>query len=109
MLFALARSIYRDSFQVGGYIDRSLEQIAAEESATEQAESELAYAQTPQYQSKMAKELLGLRNPGEEVIVLTTERQTLTNILPSSPERTAFDARAGRSTPARWWLYLFGE
>lgn len=109
MLFALARSIYRDSFQVGSYIDRSLEQIALEESATDASQGELEYAKTPQYQEKIAKELLGLRRPGEEVIVLTTETQSLDGLLPTSPDRTERDLRAGKSVPERWWLYIFGE
>lgn len=107
MLFALARSIYRDSFQVGRYIDDSEKTIEMERQAGAEQKSELAYAKTPQYQEKVAKELLGLKRPGEEVIVLTGEEQNIDDLLPTTASREAQE-RALLSNPEKWWRYLFG-
>ena len=105
MLFALAQSIYRDTFQVGGYIRDLQERIHTEQAAVASQQDELAYANTPQYRQKMAKELLGLKAPGEEVIVLTDEVQDLDQLLPSPPFAAGTSLL---SNPQRWLRYLFG-
>jgi hypothetical protein len=108
MLFALARSIYRDSFQVGSYIDRSRDFINSEQAATESEQSELAYAQTSQYQKKMAKELLGLMEPGEKVIILTAEDQSIEDIFPETAQRRSDRELEVMTNSEKWWRYLFG-
>ncbi len=108
MLFALARSIYRDSFQVGSYIDRSLVLIESKKATTESEQGELAYVQTPQYQQKIAKELLGLKDPGEQVIILTGENQDISGLLPEAPLRQEQRTRELLTGPQKWWRYLFG-
>lgn len=105
MLFALARSIYRDSFQVGRYIADSREAVTTEQAATDSQKSELEYARTPEFQEKMAKELLGLKMPGEKVIVLTTEEQKLDDLL-IRPQLQKEHAKL--TLPQKWLRYLFG-
>jgi len=107
MLFALARSIYRDSFQVGAYIDRSMDQIAAEQAFVESEQAELRYAKTPQYQEKIAKELLGLQLPGEEVIIISNENQDVDDLLPESLRRKRAEEEL-LTTPQKWLRFLFG-
>jgi len=107
MLFALARSIYRDSFQVGGYINDLENLIVSEQTETRSESNELDYARTPQFQEKIAKELLGLKNPGERVIVFTDESQQLNDLLPTD-QRTRRLENAALSNPAKWLRYLFG-
>lgn len=106
MLFALARSIYRDSFQVGSYISDLESRIAVEKQSKANEQEELAYAKTPQFQEKMAKEFLGLKSAGEEVIVLTNERQNPDDLLPDSTKK-AVDERALLTAPQKWLRYLF--
>lgn len=106
VLFALGSSIYRDVFQVGGFINAAVTTIEEQKTELAGMPDELAYAQTPQFQEKTAKELLGLKLPGEEVIVLATEEQDLADLLPDYPEqRTDLDLL---SNPQRWGRYLFG-
>lgn len=107
VLFALARSIYRDSFQVGGYITTLEKGIGTEQTAKQSAQSELAYAQTPQYQEKVAKELLGKKLPGEDVIILTHEEQNIDDLLPEDLKR-ARDEMATLTNPEKWLKYVFG-
>jgi len=107
MLFALARSIYRDSFQVGGYIDDLESLIAIEQAETLSESDELAYARTPQFQEKMAKELLGLKSRGESVIILTDKSQQLSDLLPDDQRERRLE-NAALTNPAKWLRYLFG-
>jgi hypothetical protein len=107
MLFALAQSIYRDSFQVGHYIDDAQKLIETSKSQGVSQKEELAYAETPQYQEKVAKELLGLKLPGESVIILTGEEQNVDDLLPTTTDKDARE-RALLSNPEKWWRYLFG-
>ncbi|MFH0776912.1 MAG: hypothetical protein V1936_04880 [Patescibacteria group bacterium] len=107
MLFALARSTYRDLFQVGTYIKTSSTSIEEQKAELAQKPSELAYAQSPRYREKVAKELLGQKEPGEEVIVITNDSQSVQDFLPT------FNPEAEKSLelltpPQKWWRYLFG-
>ena len=106
MLFALARSIYRDLFQVGRYIGDSQTEIAEQKTDLAQKPDELAYSQSPRYQEKIAKELLGLRLPGEEVIILSGEEQKFEDLLPENLQRRI--NRELLTNPQKWWRYLFG-
>lgn len=105
VLFALASSVYRDSFQVKPYIDNSLSSIEASK-ATLQAEiAEAEYAQTPEYQEVVAKELLGLRKPGEEVFIFSEAKQEFTDFLPLNQQQTA--ASEVLTNPEKWYKFLF--
>ena len=68
--------------------------------------AELAYASSDRYREKMAKELLGLKLSGEEVIILSSESQSLTDFLPDQiKQKENYELL----TPSQKWLrYLFG-
>jgi hypothetical protein len=68
--------------------------------------SELAYAQSPHFQEKIAKELLGKKLPGEEVIVISNEAQNFEDLFPS--KKKTDDSLALLTTQQRWLRYLFG-
>lgn len=106
MLFALARSTYRDLFQVGRYIEASVSTIETQQEALAGKPAELAYAQSPRYQEKISKELLGRKLPGEEVIILTDVEQSIEDFIPN---RIQPKKDYGLLTPPqKWWRYLFG-
>jgi hypothetical protein len=106
MLFALARSTYRDLFQVGTYIETSVAYIDEQKEELKTKPAALAYASSPRYREKIAKELLGRKAPGEEVIILTNETQSLADLL---PDRIQARPDSALLTPPRKWLrYLFG-
>lgn len=106
MLFALARSTYRDLFQVGSYIEASVAYIDEQKEALESKPAELAYAFSPRYREKIAKELLGRKAPGEEVIILTNETQNLTDLLPYRIQTRPDSALL--TPPQKWLRYIFG-
>ncbi|GEM_PF-2350420 len=106
MLFALARSTYRDLFQVGVYIETSVAYIDEQKEELKKKPAELAYASSSRYREKIAKELLGRKSPGEEVIILTNETQSLADLL---PDRIQVRPDSALLTPPRKWLrYVFG-
>ncbi|MFH1546611.1 MAG: hypothetical protein ABIE14_04500 [Patescibacteria group bacterium] len=106
MLFALARSTYRDLFQVGSYIEASVASIEEQKEDLAAKPSELAYAESPRYREKIAKELLGRKLPGEEVIILTDETQTFADFLPSQAQtKKNYELL---SPPQKWLRYVFG-
>lgn len=106
ILFALARSIYRDLFQIGKYVQTSVLAIEDQKELLAEKPSELAYAQSPHFQEKIAKELLGKKLPGEEVIVISSEAQHFEDLFPN--KKKADDGLALLTISQRWWRYLFG-
>jgi hypothetical protein len=106
MLFALARSTYRDLFQVGSYIEASVNSIEYQKNDLAQKPSELAYALSDRYREKMAKELLGRKLSGEEVIILTSETQTIEDFLPYQIQSKKNHELL--TPPQKWLRYLFG-
>lgn len=80
--------------------------IEEQKESLESKPAELAYASSDRYREKMAKELLGLKLPGEEVIILSSESQRFEDFLPDQIEKkTNYELL----TPGQKWLrYLFG-
>jgi len=106
MLFALARSTYRDLFQVGSYIDESVSFIEEQKVALENKPSELAYVNSPRYREKIAKSLFGRKMPGEEVIIFTDETQSLESFLPDKIQpKENYELL---TPPKKWLRYVFG-
>jgi hypothetical protein len=106
MLFALARSTYRDLFQVGSYIKTSVDFIDQQKAKLKDKPAELAYVSSARYREKMTKELLGRKLPDEKVIILTNESQTFEDFL---PDRAHAKKDHDLLTPPQKWLrYLFG-
>ena len=106
MLFALARSTYRDLFQFGTYISTSSESIEIQKDEIAAMPSELEYVQSERYREKVAKDLLGQKVPGEEVIILTAESQNFADFLPS---KISADPSLELLTPPQKWLrFIFG-
>ncbi|MFA5352236.1 MAG: hypothetical protein WC304_03075, partial [Candidatus Gracilibacteria bacterium] len=99
-------SIYRDLFQIGKYVQTSVLAIEDQKEVLAEKPSELAYAQSPHFQEKIAKELLGKKLPGEEVIVISNEAQNFEDLFPS--KKKTDDSLALLTTQQRWLRYLFG-
>ena len=106
MLFALARSTYRDLFQVGIYIDNSSTFIEQKKNDLIAKPDELEYVNSARYQQKIAKEFLGLKSPGEEVIVLADGEQSIEDFLSIKTKNN--QSLELLTAPQKWWRYLFG-
>ena len=66
------------------------------------------YFTSEEYIDKIAKQNLGLINPGEEVIVLSPDVLSDEIIVDEGIE-TDFARYSGLSNPQQWWEFFFGE
>lgn len=106
MLFALARSIYRDLFQVGRYIEVSQNFLEKQKEQINKEPEELAYANSPRFREKIAKELLGLGLPGEKLIIISSENQDFEDLLLKSDKEGGDEKLL--TNPQKWRRYIFG-
>lgn len=105
--FAIIREVIR-SGQVRNQIDRLQNEIQSEAERHDQLEDLIAYLSSQTFQEREARLKLGLRKPGERVIVVppgsvpgSTNTNTSSILSGSEPTNT--------SLPQRWWDYFFGE
>lgn len=107
MLYSLTVSIY-ENYQIDVHIESfqaKNEELQAEN--LEKLES-YQYYTSDMYIEKIAKQNLGLINPGEEVIVITEEDND--TILEAEYEETQTLAMRNSWTNTRkWWEFFFGE
>ena len=104
MLFFFGRSLYRDTFQIGHYVNELESDIDTRLAHLALAESDLAQASTPEFQEMIAKKLLGLRRPGERVLVLTDTSQDIHALLAPSA-RPPVELL---SPTEKWARFVFG-
>jgi cell division protein FtsB len=110
LLYALAVNVYQ-SYQIDSHIQHfrdENEQIAA---ANNKAAEDLLYYTSDQYLEKIAKQNLGVVNPGEEVIVLSENVVQSQNLDGSTDPVDLPDAPLQRyyhlSNPQKWWKFFF--
>ncbi|KKU79713.1 MAG: hypothetical protein UY05_C0023G0005 [Candidatus Peregrinibacteria bacterium GW2011_GWA2_47_7] len=105
MLYVLMSSVYR-SYQ----IDRHIEQFELENTQlaveNEQLSKDFKYYTSPEYKDKIAKQSLGLVNPGEEVIVLPADETVVVSLI--EQEQESNERRWDSYTNAqKWWIFFF--
>lgn len=107
LLFTLTSSVYK-SHQLDVHI-RSFEQENARiEEEIRRKSEELGYYNSEAYIEKIAKQNLGLVNPGEEVIIIPNEVLEASGGMPgaSGDESTAASYES-LSNPEKWWKFFF--
>lgn len=105
MLYNLAVSIY-DNYQIEQHIANFEQKNAELQEENKQKLADFQYYSSPEYREKIAKQSLGLINPGEEVIVIPDEAL----IVLSEDEdlaRLSEELRASWSNPKKWWKFFF--
>jgi len=107
MIYSLTVSIY-GSYQIDQHItnfEAKNEKIRQENL---QKLDDYKYYTSKAYIDKIAKQNLGLVNPGEEVVVLT-EGETIS--LPEMEEKMIAKQRsmANWGNPKKWWHFVFDE
>jgi cell division protein FtsB len=105
MLYNLTVSIY-DNYRIEQHItefeDRNEELTLENQGKLE----DFQYYTSEEYKEKIAKQSLGLINPGEQVIVIPDEDM----IIRSESEEFANlseELRASWSNPKKWWKFFF--
>lgn len=107
MLYNLTVTIYQNH-QIDVHI-KNFEQ-KNEELRTENLQKleDYKYYTSEAYIDKIAKQNLGLVNPGEEVIILT-EGDTLSFLESEDSELTRERSMANWGNPKKWWHFIFDE
>ncbi len=105
---AIVREVLRTR-QVRDQVQRLRDQVGAEEQRYAQLEELITYLGSQTFQEREARLKLGLRKPGERVIVVPP------GTIPTTNSATGNLAAGGKaqtdpkeSNPQRWWRYLFG-
>lgn len=105
MLYNLTISVY-ENYQIEEHIaefqERNIE-LAAQNS---QKLEDFQYYTSKEYIEKIAKQNLGLVNPGEKVIIIPDENLVLVSTEEDSAEISA-EIRASWSNKKKWWKFFF--
>src|SRR3989338_5814460 len=72
LLYSLTKNVY-NSYRVDKYIENFENENALIEEENRQKNADYLYFTSEEYIDKIAKQNLGLVNPGEEIIILSTE------------------------------------
>jgi len=107
LLYSLTKNVY-NSYQIDQYIETfQAENEQIEEENISKTEDYL-YFTSDEYIDKIAKQNLGLVNPGEEVIVLSSD--VLEDIVEvDEDELPGYAIYAGMSVREQWWNFFFGQ
>ena len=107
MLYSLTLSIYRN-YTINTHIANFTEVNARLQEENEAKLKNYEYYKSEQYKDKMAKQNLGLVNPGEEVIVIPPSARVEvfeTEDIAAEKERKL----SQMSNFSRWWEFFFVE
>ena len=107
MLYVLSTSLYK-SYQV----DKFIKTVEDENKSLEQTNADLIedyeYYKSDSYKEKIAKQNFGLVRPGEEVIIITPEKEIY---VAESPDDRAMGMSKqyyyNLSNPKKWFLFFF--
>lgn len=108
LLYTLTVSIYK-SYQIDLHIKNyEAENARIEEEIRNKAE-ELEYHNSPAYAEKIAKQNLGLVNPGEEVIIIPNSDVNFDGTIPIARSGGEEDENSSEnlSNPQKWWKFFF--
>ena len=107
MLYNLTVSIY-ENYQIEKHITEFEERNAALKEENEQKLADFQYYTSEEYVEKVAKQNLGLINPGEQVVVIPDEDLIVLS-QDAEEQRVAEQIRASWSTPKKWWKFFFSS
>ncbi len=106
LLYSLTVSVYK-SYQIDQHIKSFEEENARIEEENRLKSEEFEYYSSDAYIEKMAKQNLGLINPGEEVVIIP--KNDLADAGNGSTEDvdSSGAATAELSNPQKWWKFFF--
>lgn len=107
LIYTLTASVYK-SYQIDQHIlnfKKENDKIAEE---NKQKESDYSYYSSDAYVEKIAKQNLGLVNPGEEVIVIPNAELQKSGFIGIDNQTQQVDERVqSLSNPQKWWKFFF--
>ncbi len=107
LLYTLTKSVYQ-SYQIDQHIAdfKKENDLIAQEN--KQKEADYSYYSSDAYIEKIAKQNLGLVNPGEQVIVISNTAQGQTGLTNGSTDDQSDNAGIqSLPNPQKWWKFFF--
>lgn len=104
LLYSLTKNVY-NNYKVDNYIEDFREENLLIERENRQKTEDYLYFTSQEYIDKIAKQNLGLINPGEEVIILAPETFADGGVNDSAEGDLA--KHEGLSNAAKWWDFFF--
>lgn len=105
LIYSLTKNVY-NSYQVDKYIETFEKENAAIEAENKQKTEDYLYFTSEEYIDKIAKQNLGLVNPGEEVIVLAPD----VFVEEATEAEDGYDEAVkyvGLPNYQQWWNFFF--
>lgn len=105
MLYNLTVSIY-DNYQIEQHISEFESKNAQLMEENKQKLEDFQYYTSKEYIEKMAKQNLGMINPGEKVIIIPDEDLV---VMTENEEQASIseEIRQSWSNPKKWWKFFF--
>lgn len=106
LLYSLTKNVY-NSYQVDKYIITFEAENSAIADENKRKTEDYLYFTSEQYIDKIAKQNLGLVNPGEEIIILSPD--VLGEDSGELGDGTEFAKHSGATNPGQWWGLFFED
>lgn len=107
LLYTLTKSVYQ-SYQIDQHIENFKKENDMIAQENKQKEADYSYYSSDAYIEKIAKQNLGLVNPGEEVIVIPSSVSGSTGVVGGTVEEIEDDVRIQPlGNPQKWWKFFF--
>lgn len=108
IVFSLSKEVYR-KHQISGQINKLKSEVEELEKNNKGLTDIIQYFESDDYVEKEARKKLNLAKPGENVVVITGEKdKTKENLEPAKKDNSAANQKE-ISNPLKWWKYLFGN
>jgi cell division protein FtsB len=106
LLYSLTVSVYK-SYQIDQHIKSFEEENAKIEEENRLKSEEFDYYSSDAYIEKMAKQNLGLVNPGEEVIIIPQNDNLAAGTSNDQNGDVSVNGTANLSNSQKWWKFFF--
>ena len=107
LIYSLTKNVY-NSYKVDQYIEEFERENTVIETENRQKTEDYLYFTSEEYIDKIAKQNLGLVNPGEEVIILSSNI-VLEETDDDENSANNFAKHSGMSNSGQWWNFFFGD
>lgn len=107
LLYSLTTNVY-NSYKIDKYIETFRQENFQIENENKERTEDYLYFTSNEYIDKIAKQNLGLVNPGEEVIILSPGALEVDLSL-SEDELPVFAKYSGMTVSEQWWFFFFGD
>ena len=107
LLYTLTKSVYQ-SYQIDQHIDNFKKENDMIAQENKQKEADYSYYSSDAYIEKIAKQNLGLVNPGEEVIVIPSSSLGSSGLVGGATDEQNDTVGVQQLTnPQKWWKFFF--